>query len=336
MWDVEGLVAPNVGFSTMAGKDFDQHTSKANNFKDMRPGCYDPKARVKDMDLDGVKTSVCFPGIPGLGGERLMSIKDVELRDWAISAYNDYLTDEFQAASPDRLIGLGVLPLTEPEKAVAELKRIARKGIRGLTVPFWIDGHVPGAKPLFDSMYGIVWSACEASAIPINLHFSAKSRGATPVLTATTPGLAEAYVTGLPLINFEILAQLIWTGVLERHPKLKVISSEGGIGWVPYFLERADYTYNRHHRTWSKGQVKTKPSDYFPRQCYVCFITDRAGVLLRDLIGVDSMMWEADYPHADTSWPFSHDRVDESLAGVSAKDRKKIVYDTAAGLYHLN
>ena len=335
MWKVEERMSPNIGLSTMAGKKFEEYTAKAQNFKDMRPGCYDAKARIKDMDLDGVKTSVCFPAVPGLGGEGLMNIKDAELRDWAFSTYNDYLTDEFQATAPGRLIGLGVLPLTEPEKAVVELKRIAKKGIRGLTFPFWIEGLVNGAKPLVDSMYDIVWSACEESDLPVNLHISSKTRGATSVFSANIPGMSEAFITAAPLINFEILSQLIWTGVLERHPKLKVISSEGGIGWVPYFLERADYTFNRH-RYWTKSQLKAKPSDYFHRQCYVCFISDRTGVMMRDVIGVDSLMWEADYPHTDTTWPFSHDRVEDSLAGVPAKDRKKIVYDTAARLYHLN
>ncbi len=335
MWKVEERMSPNIGLSTMAGRKYEEYTAKAQNFKDMRPGCYDPKERVKDMDLDGVKASVCFPQVPGLAGESFMNIKDAELRHWAISAYNDYVCEEFQTVAPGRLIGLGILPLTEPEQAVMELRRSVKKGIKGLSIPFWIDGQVAGAKPLVHSMYDPVWSACEELGIPINLHISSRRREDTSVLQAGIPGLAEAFVTSAPLSNFEILCQVIWTGVLDRHPKLKVISSEGGVGWVPYLLERADYTYMKH-RFWTKSSLPKKPSEYFHRQCWVCFIHDEAGVLARHLIGVDNMMWESDYPHTDTTWPFSHDWVEKSLKGVPEGERKKIVYENARKLYSLN
>jgi predicted TIM-barrel fold metal-dependent hydrolase len=334
-WHVEDRTAPNIGLSTMAGRSPEEFTVKAQNFKDMRPGCYDPKERVKDMDLDGVKVSCCFPAVPGLGGEGFLNIKDAELRHWAISAYNDYVVEEFQPTAPGRLIGLGILPLTEPELAVGELQRIAKRGIKGVTIPFWITGSVQGAKPLVHSMYDPVWSACEDLGIPINLHIGGNPRGGgLDDLTAGVPGMAEAFITAAPLTNFEVLSQLIWTGMLHRHPRLKVISSEGGIGWIPYLLERADYTYNKH-RFWTRSVLPQLPSTYFKRQCYACFIYDEAGVQTRHLIGVDNLMWESDYPHTDTTWPFSHDRINDSLKGVPEDERRKIVYSNLARVYGL-
>ncbi len=336
MWKVEDRLTPNIGLSTMAGRSYEEFTVKAQNFKDMRPGCYDAQERIKDLDLDGVKISFCFPAVPGLGGESFMNIKDVELRDWAISAYNDYLIDEFQPVAPGRLMGLGILPLTEPEKAVAELRRIAKQGIKGLTIPFWLHESVEGAKPLVDSVYDPIWTACEELDMPINLHIAAgRGAGGASALSSGIPGMAEAFVTSAPLTNFDILCQIIWTGMLDRHPKLQVISSEGGIGWVPYFLERSDYTYEKH-RYWTHSSLKQKPSEFFRRQCYVCFIHDEAGVFARHLIGVDNLMWESDYPHTDTTWPFSHDWVEKSMPGIPAEERQKITYGNAARVYNLN
>ncbi len=335
MWKVEDRMAPNIGLSTMAGRKYEEYTAKAQNFKDMRPGCYDARERVKDLDLDGVKASFCFPAVPGLGGESFMSIKDPELRHWALRAYNDYLADEFQPTAPGRLMGLGILPLNEPALAIAELRRIAKKGIRGLTIPFWIEGQVPGALPLVHGAYDPIWTACEELNIPINLHLSTRSRESSNVLSAGIPGMAEAFITAAPIGNFDFLGQVIWTGMLERHPKLQIISSEGGIGWVPYFLERADYTYKKH-RFWTKSQLPRLPSEYFHRQCYAAFIHDEAGVLARHLIGIENLMWESDYPHTDTTWPFSHDWVNKAMRDIPEDERRKIVYGNAARVYNLN
>lgn len=334
MWQVEDKVTSNTGLSAMAGKKFEEYTAKAQNYKDMRLGCYDAKARVKDMDLDGVKTQVCFPYVPSLGGENFFELKDAQLRDWVITAYNDWLVEEFQAAAPGRLIGLGILPLYDVQKSVAELERIVKRGIKSISIPYYLEG-VKGCKALIDPQYDPIWSSCEEKDIAINLHISSEKRGGWEFLKNPLPGVAEAYVTSAPLSNFQILADITWTGMLHRHPKLKVVSSEGGIGWVPYFLERADHTYNRH-RFWTKSQLTQKPSEYFHRQCYVAFINDQAGIMCRNLIGVDNILWESDYPHTDTTWPYSHKSVDESLPNVPDAERRKIVYENAKRVYHLS
>ena len=331
-WLIEDRQKPNIGLSAMAGKRFEDYTAKAQNFKDMRRGCYDPAERVKDMDLDGVRTQIGFPTVPGISGENIMQIKDPELRDWAFQGYNDWLADEFQAHG-DRLIGLGVLPLNEPEKAVIEAKRGASKGIKSLSIPGWPEG-IPGCQPLAHPSYDPVWSTCEQLNLPINLHISS-GKGQASFLKNPLPGQAEVFVTINSIDNMTILSWLIWGGVLEKHPSLKCVSSEGGIGWVPYFLERADHTYNRH-RFWMKSNLQRPPSEYFHRQCFVAFINDYAGVFARHLIGVENILWESDYPHTDTTWPFSHKSADESLKGVPESERRLIVYENARRVYNLN
>ena len=334
VWQYEGQERTHGGLSALAGREFEEYTVKAFAFKDMRPGCYDARERVKDMDLDGVRVQICFPEVPGINGESFLRLEDPAFRDWTISAYNDWLTDEFQPTAPGRLYGHGILPLLEPEKAVAELRRIVKRGIKSIVVCAWIDAMVPGARRLVDPCYDPVWSACEEMDVPVNMHIGG-GRGVDPsVLTAGIPGLAEAFIHRAQLNNFETLGDIIWTGMLERHPRLKVISTEGGIGWLPYFLEWGDHVYERH-RHWAKTGLPHPPSFYFHRQCYGAFLDDPAGVKLRHTIGVDNLLWESDYPHSDTTWPFSHRKVDEQMAGVPDDERRKITWENAARLYKL-
>ena len=334
MWTYEDRAVPNSGLQALAGRKFEEYTAKAFSFKEMRAGCYDAKERLADMDLDGVLIQMCFPQVPGIDGTAFLSLPDVEYRDWLITSYNDWLVDEFQAADPKRLLAHGVLPIIEPEKAVAELERIVRRGIKSITVSGWIEESVPGAQPIVHEMYDPIWSACEEMGIPVNMHIGGGGGRAGDIFASGIPGLPEAFIHGAQLTNFQVLAKIIWTGMLDRHPELKVVSTEGGIGWIPYFLEWGDHVYDRH-RHWAKSKIE-KPSFYFHRQCYAAFLDDPAGVALRHTIGVDSLLWESDYQHSDTTWPFSHDRVNDHMATIPEDGRRKIVWENAVKLFKLD
>ena len=334
-WRVEDRLRANHGLSVMAGRSYEDFTSQSQSFKDMRPGCYDPVERVRDMDLDGVLTQMCFPSLAGIGGEAFMALKDPELRDWVFSAYNDWLLEEFQATAPGRLVGHAILPLYDPAKALAEFERIASKGVKSLSVPGrpqLVEGCLALIHPDLDPL----WSSVEEHGAPINIHLGqTRTGGATSqMLLDPLPGQAEAYIAAAPLSCFEFLGEIIWGGLLERHPTLKVVSSEGGIGWLPYFLERSDYTFTKH-RFWTKSRLDKKPSFYFHRQCYAAFIHDEAGVFARELIGVDSILWESDYPHTDTTWPRSHEWAAASLKGVPEDEYRKITRENAEAVYNL-
>jgi predicted TIM-barrel fold metal-dependent hydrolase len=326
------------GLNALAGRKFEEYTQKTFNFSEMRPGCYDPKARVQDMDVDGVKAQMCFPSVAGLGGETLLNVKDRDYQLWAIKAYNDYLIEEFQASAPGRLYGHALIPWTDVEDAIAELKRVKGKGIVGVCVPSHLNVSIQGAPHLADPAMDPIWSACEELEIPVSMHIGGggpprAGAGAANAIFAGTPGLAAAGIHSAPLSNFNVLAEIIWLGMLDRHPRLKVISTEGGIGWLGYFIERGDWTWERQ-RHWTQSKIQ-KPSFYFHRQCYGAFLDDPSGIALRYTIGVENILWESDYPHSDTTWPFSHQRVNESLGHVPENERRKIVYDNAVTLFKL-
>jgi predicted TIM-barrel fold metal-dependent hydrolase len=332
-WKIGERLVPNSGLSAAAGRSYQEFSGKALNFGDMRAGCYDPKERVKDMDLDGVLASVAFPTIAGFGGDEFMRLADAELRHALIRAYNDWLVEEYQAAAPGRLIGCGILPMNEPELAVKELERITARGIRTITVPATMV-DIPAGRSLADPAFDRLWSACEERGVPVNVHIASGRRSDADVLRNALPGMAQAFMTSAPLANFNLLAEIIWGGLLERHPRIKFVSSEGGIGWVPSFMERADAVYKKH-RYWLQSELTMKPSEYFRRQCYVAFIDDIAGIHSRHFIGVENILWESDYPHTDTSWPNSHAHAAESLAGIPADEYRRITFENARGVFGL-
>jgi predicted TIM-barrel fold metal-dependent hydrolase len=151
-----------------------------------------------------------------------------------------------------------------------------------------------------------------------------------------TPGApATVFVTNSPLTSFYAASDLIWCPILAKYENLRFVMSEGGIGWVPYLLERADYTWERH-RFWTQSTyLKEPPSTYFRRNVYVCFIDDVVGIEQRHRIGVDNILWESDYPHTDTTWPHSQEVVRKHLGGIPEAEMRKIVYENACRLFQV-
>jgi predicted TIM-barrel fold metal-dependent hydrolase len=328
-WLVDGHERMNIGLSAMAGKRYEEYTTAPVGFADMRRGCYDPRARLLDMDQDGVDASVLFPSLPGLGGEEFMSMTSPDLRRACIRAYNDWLAEEFCAADPDRLIGLGIVPFIHVDEARAELRHLGRLGLRGISLPAWPE--TLGGKPLTDPQYEPFWADVAEMGLPVNFHIAS---GRLPV--QLTPGTtqAEVFVTMAPSSNAAMLMSILWSGLLEKFPALKIVSIESGAGWLLYFLERADTVYRRH-RFWTKSALKEPPRTYFNRQCYAAFLEDKGAVFARHQIGLGNLLWECDYPHSDTTWPYSRRFIDEQFAGVPDTEREQIVASNAARLYGL-
>jgi predicted TIM-barrel fold metal-dependent hydrolase len=328
-WLVDGVERRTIGLSAMAGKRYDEYTTAPVGFADMRPGCFDARARLLDMDQDGVETSVLFPTLPGLGGEEFATMADRTLGRACTRAYNDWLAEEFCAVDPDRLIGLGIVPFIHPSEALDELRHVRELGLRGVTVPAWPE--TIGGKPLVDPVYERFWSAVEELGLPVNFHIAS---GRLPV--SLTPGTtqAEVFVTMAPATNATMLMTILWSGLLERHPRLQIVSIESGAGWLLYFLERADTVYTRH-RYWTKSELKEPPRFYFNRQCHAAFLEDHGAVFARAQIGLANLLWECDYPHGDTTWPYSRDFIAKQFAGVPPEERAQIVGGNAARLYGL-
>ena len=353
LWVTEGIGPTPLMWATNAagqrreGEAFDDHAMTITR-EEMIRGSYDPAARLADMDTDGLEAEVLYPGpLGGLGGGGgIAAIPDDELRLASIRAYNDWLA-EFCAAAPERLVGLALIRIEDPDSAVAELERAAGLGLRGAVVNAMPD--TTGAEPIFSLSYEPVWSAAEEAGIPLSLHIghcrslaplaaassSGPSSGNPLSSTGSSTGLAEMFFTMVCLDMAEPVSLLIFSGVLERHPGLQFVIAESGIGWIPFVLERMDYTFNRH-RLWMKSGITELPSEQFRRSFHATFQQDdETGLLARHISGVETLMWASDYPHTDSTWPYSKKVADGLFAGIPDDERARICTGNARRLYHL-
>ena len=277
-----------------------------------------PELRLADMDRDGLRASVIY-GPLALG----FPIEDPDLQDAAYAAWNDWAVEEFNAVAPDRLCILAFLPGHSPEAAAAELERCAGIGHRGAILDvFAIDLGDPG--------WDRLWDAAEHTGLPISFHLK----------SGTWSGLSyrfgrwqsAAFATVLPLQLDEPLATMVFSGALERHPDLRLVLAESGIGWLPYFLARMDLEWG-NLRDKLQYAPEIAPSELFHRQVMATFEEDSLGAQMIPLLGADSCMWASDYPHTDSTFPNSLRAIDETLAGLPEADRHKITAANCARLY---
>jgi len=299
----------------------------------LEPGVLRPTTtalRLADMDRDGVDATVMYgPIVPLL-------VKDPEIRQVCYRAYNDWLA-EFCATAPDRLLGAGLIPVDEPKIAADEVRHLKQIGLR--TGMFLAARAEP---PLWDEAWEPLWQAGAETGIPIGFHLGGGLR--TVVMSGPKAGGAGnmgVRVACSTLQMDEPLAAVIFSGALERHPGLRIVLAETGIGWLPYMLERMDDTYRKfldaeeYWRTSGGLELTMAPSGYFRRQVWATFQTDHAGLRVLDLLGDDRVMWASDYPHADSTWPQSQQAIEENFRGVAPASRRLILCDNAKALYGL-
>ena len=355
VWVAEGISptplmwATNAAGQRLEGEAFDDHEMTITR-EEMVRGSYDPAARLTAMTADGLAAEVLYPGpLGGLGGGGgIGAIPDPELRSAAIRAYNDWLA-EFCSTAPDRLIGLALVRIEEPVLAVAELERAAALGLRGAVVNAMPD--TTGGEPIFSPSYDRVWSAAQECGLPLSLHIghcrslgpiagstqrTAAAGSGNPLTSAgSNTGIAEMFFTMSCLDMAEPVSLLIFSGVLERHPDLQFVVAESGIGWIPFVLERMDYTFNRHRR-WMRSGITERPAEQFRRSFHATFQQDEeTGLLARHISGVNTLMWASDYPHTDSTWPFSRKVVDDLFVEVPDEERAQICAGNARRLYGL-
>jgi len=299
----------------------------------LEPGVLRPTTtalRLADMDRDGVDASVMYgPIVPLL-------IEDPELRRVCYRAYNDWLA-EFCATAPDRLIGVGLIPIDDAKSAAEEVRCLQRIGLRtGMLLAARVE------TPLWDPEWEPLWEAAAETGIPIGFHLGGGLRTvAYNGPKAANPGNMGVRVSASPLQMDEALAAVIFSGALERHPSLKIVLAETGIGWLPYMLERMDDTYRKFldapdfWRSHSGLALTMPPSAYFRRQVWATFQTDHAGLRLLDTLGEDRVMWASDYPHADSTWPESQKAIEDNFKDISTGARRRILCENARQLYGL-
>ena len=311
---------PVAGFAVAGVDPRDFGERMARGYPGVRPSAWDPVERLKDQERDGVVGEVLYPSL----GMRLFQLEDGELRAASFRAYNDWLA-EYCAHSPRRLAGAALISLDEPAAGVAELTRAANKGLRGAMI--W--GAAPAERPYSDPAYDVFWAAAQDLATPISLHILTERRGGGSDFSS----VMKSY----PALHHSVektLADMIFGGVTERFPKLKLVSVENDIGWIAHFLQRLDHSYEKY-RYLERGVIPNPPSFYFRRQVSATFQDDRVGVTTRHFVGVDRLMWASDFPHSDSTWPNSREVIARDFEGVPESEVRMMIADNAAALYGL-
>ena len=292
-----------------------------------RRGGWEPAPRIEDMALDGVDAEVLYGSGDG-GGITLKTI-DRPLRYGLMHAYNDWLI-EYCAGAPDKLVGIADIPIWDIGLAIKEATWAHENGLRGALIPAIPAFHDSPEedKPYTDPHYEPLWATLAELEMPVNMHLGPK-----PI----TRGLDKHMMISVSLnkaMMGEPIASFIFSGVLERHPKLQIVSVESGVGWMAFLVEWMDHVFGRH-RYHQKSTLGENPSVFFKRQVSGTFIEDRVGVQCRNVIGVQSIMWSSDYPHINSSWPKSQEAIEYHFAGVAEDERALMVGGNCARIYDL-
>ena len=318
VWKLDDRVIGSSGSQKGSGIVWAYEKAGLDDGGGFRPA--DPKSRLHDMDLDGVDAQVIYG--PPLG----LQVDDLALKDACVRAYNDWAA-EFNAFAPDRLCLLAYLPTHSPEAAAAEAQRVAKLGHRGAMLGVFESGV-----PVYDPSWEPLWAVAGEAELPMSFHFG----GGTSLLQSKPRSwMMPAYVSALPLQLDEGLAAMIFCGALERHPGLRLVVAECGLGWLPYFLWRMDLMFETYNGQTLDHPLRSKPSEIFRRQVFVTFQEDPVGVPMIPQIGVDNVMWASDYPHPNSTFPASKDAVAELVALAGDQVARKVSCDNAARLYRL-
>jgi uncharacterized protein len=281
----------------------------------------DPELRLKDQERDGVQAEILY-GI--LGATRRLN--DAEAAVELVRIYNEWLAG-FCDTHPDRYAGLACIPNSPVEAAVEEMRRVIKRGgVRGLEI-----AHSYDIAPLWDPQWNPVWEVANEVALPVHFHTAGERR---PDLAKLPPQVARVehavHISGFQLYMATTLISVIFAGVLERCPNVKIVIGESGIGWIPYVLDRMDAEWEDQFKDLS---LTMRPSEYWRRQCRATYQSDRIGIKLLDDIGHDTIMWGSDFPHPDGIWPDSSEFIERELGHLPSEVRHKIVCENAGKLY---
>jgi predicted TIM-barrel fold metal-dependent hydrolase len=330
VWMYGDAVIPNFGLNAVAGRPPEEYGFEPTRFAEVRPGTYDINERVRDMNANGVLGSMCFPSFPQFCGQTFMKNPEREHGLAHLKAYNDWHVDEWCGTHPGRFIPLGLIPLWDPAAAAAEVHRLAAKGCHAIT--FSENPAKLGLPSFHSEHWDPLWRAAVEEGTIICLHIGSSSQ---LVVTAADAPI-DCMITLQPMNIVQAAADLVWSPVLRRFPEIRFALSEGGIGWIPYFLERCDYVFKHHHKWTHQDFGGRLPSDIFRENIITCFIDDAFGIANRHEVGIDSITWECDYPHSDSTWPLSPETVAASLQGVPDEDVAKITHRNAMRIFRFD
>ncbi|MBM3672316.1 MAG: amidohydrolase [Actinobacteria bacterium] len=330
VWQYEGSEIPNIGLNAVAGKPPEEYGIEPTSLAGIREGCWNIHERINDMNRNGVLGSMCFPSFVQFCGQLFSRSKDLDMGLNLLRAYNDWHIDEWCGSYPGRHIPLTIPPIWDPQLMADEVHRVAKKGAHAVT--FSENPARLGWPHIFGGHWDPFFAACQEEGMVICLHI-----GSSSTTLALEPGAPmDVMIQLTPLNTMHAATDLLWSKVLRQFPDLQFALSEGGTGWVPYWLERADYTYQQH-RFWTHQDFGDQlPSQVALDHFSFCFISDRAGVEDRHRIGIDHITWECDYPHSDSTWPNSPEAMAKQIEGVPDDEVAKITYENACRIYQFD
>ncbi len=347
-WAYEDRQIATIGLNAVAGKKREEFSPEPITYDDMRPGCYEPAARVADMNQGFVLSSMMFPSFPRYCGQVFHEAKDRELGLLCVQAWNDFILEEFAAAYPGRFIPMIIIPLWDPVAAAAEIERTAALGAK--SVAFSENPTKLGLPSIHTDYWDPVFRAADETGFVVSMHVGSSSnliRTSDDMPTLAFMAYSAAANQAGTLLDW------LFSGLFERYPNLKIALSEGSIGWIPYFLERAEQVVDKqrfwasrfdidmnaaHDRGEAKGaasfSLDTDIRRLFSEHVYGTFIEDQAGIRLLDIIGEDNVMLECDYPHSDSTWPETVSLASKWLDHLSDDIQHKITVGNASRVYN--
>jgi predicted TIM-barrel fold metal-dependent hydrolase len=320
----------DLGLNAVAGKPREMYNVDALRYDEMRPGCYDVHERVRDMNAGGQLAGLNFPNFTGFAGQVLNQGPERDVNLVMIKAYNDWHVDEWCGAYPERFIPCGILPLFDPVEAAKEVRRLADKGCHAVT--FSENPEALGMPSIFtdhwDPLFG---AACDVGTV-LCCHVGSSSRSAPSAPDAP----AGVRMTSSSVMSIFTLVDLLWATFWERFPTLKFSLTEGDVGWIPYFLWRAEHVDERHSG-WTKHAFPPGgPWQVFRDHILCCFITDPIAIQLLDRFDPGQLCWESDYPHSDSSWPNAPETVAHLFTGVTSDVVARVTHENAIRHYQFD
>lgn len=325
--------APMGLVTVIRGRKYSDPNYQWNGIKisEVNQGAFYGDARLKEQDEDGIDAEVIYPPIRTMmyfmsAGN---SERQKEIALAGIQAYNDWMSQDFCAADPDRLIGLAMIPNLGIEASLAELRRCAAMGKKGCVIMAW-----PAGGDLISEEDEPFWAEAERLNMPVSIHIMLAARRAGTVDVPSHPLVRPAVVS---LENMpRLIGETVYSGIFDRYPNLRFVGGEVNVGWVPGALELLDDHYQRD-RYWTKAKLeKDKPSDYYRSNWGLTFIIDKFGVKFRHEIGIETMLWSNDYPHHRCDWLESQRLIEEHMVGVPADERYLMTAGNAVRIYGLD
>jgi predicted TIM-barrel fold metal-dependent hydrolase len=319
-WTYEGETVTNVALNAVAGRPREEYGLEPTSFDQLRAGCYDIDERVADMDANGILGSLCFPSFPQFCGQLFARTQDRDVALAMVQAYNDWHIDEWCGTHPGRFIPCPLPAIWDAEVLAAEVRRTYAKGARAIT--FSENPAKLGWPSLHSDHWDPFWRTCEELGVVVCMHIGSSSSIPITAMDAAV----DVMMTLTPINIVQCAADLIWSPVFKKFPNIRIALSEGGTGWIPYFLERIDQVYKKQHLWTGQDFGDRLPSEVFQEHVYTCFIEDRFGLQVKGHQNLDNMMWECDYPHSDSTWPFSPEEVMLDLAPCTDEEIDKITH----------